>query len=142
MKRHAGISPIDELDATTIAEVLETRDGKAVSVRGPDGIVRPVAYHTTSTPYLHPGDRVLVAPVAGGCVVTDRLRAEGEPPAARVEHHPDGGVSLWAEGTIRLFTQGSAIEIHPDGRILVDGDAVTVDTEGRVRLRGESILLN
>ncbi len=126
-----------------LAVVAETDGrGAARSVRLETGALSPVAGHGTGVPFLRPGDRVVVAPVTGGCVVTDRLRAEGESPAARVEHHPDGGISLWAEGAIRLHTRGACIELHPDGRLVLDGREVAVVSTRRLWLKGRPVRIN
>lgn len=134
--------PGDGAAPIRLATVIDARDGAAVRVRDSAGSVRRVTGHGSAVPHLLPGDMVVVAATGDGCVVLDRLRAPDEAPAARVEQHADGSVSVWAEGAIRLHTRGTTLELHPDGRLTAGGRALELAAAEDLNLRGGRIRLN
>ena len=134
--------PGDGAAPIRLATVIDARNGAAVRVRDSAGSVRRVTGHGSAVPHLLPGDMVVVAATGDGCVVLDRLRAPDEAPAARVEQHADGSVSVWAEGAIRLHTRGTTLELHPDGRLTAGGRALELAAAEDLNLRGGRIRLN
>lgn len=127
-------------DNAGVAIVLEAENGQA-TVIDLDGTPCPVAGHLSQVEALKEGDRVLTVRTAAGIIVTGRLRAGDEAAAPRLEGK-DGRLLVEAPQSVRLQAGETWIEVHADGRIVLDGQQITGLAEGRIRLQGSTIELN
>jgi hypothetical protein len=126
-------------DAAAIATVLEVEDDQATVV-DLGGTPCPVAGHLSQVEALKEGDRVLKIRTATGIVVAGRLRATDEAPAPRLENQ-DGRLLVEASQSVRLQAGDNWIEVHADGRIVLDGQNITGLAADKVRLLGQTIEL-
>lgn len=127
-------------DSIGMANVLEAKNGQATMINL-DGVSYPVTAHLSQVEMLKTGDRVMTIRTATEVIVAGRLRAGDESPAPRLEER-DGHLLVEAPTSIRLQAGQNRIEVHADGRILLDGKQITGLASGRMRLQGSTIELN
>jgi len=126
-------------DDAAIATVLEVEDDQATVV-DLGGTPCPVTGHLSQVEALKEGDRILTIRTATGIVVAGRLRAWDEASAPRLESQ-DGRLLVEASQSVRLQAGENWIEVHADGRIVLDGQQITGLAADKVRLLGQTIEL-
>jgi hypothetical protein len=137
--RHAN----DATDTShRLAEVTFAEAGLAQTVIDLEtGATETIIGHMSGVPALAMGDTVGITRYPQGPVVTGRLRATGEHPAAAVSE-ADGHLALSADQSITLRVGESVIELHADGTVRIDGIQMEQVAETRLGLRSASLELN
>ena len=132
-----------EITGSGVGEVLEVRDGQAVSlsIEGSDKHI--VAMRQLShVSGLREGDTVTLLWSDIGAIVTGRLLREGELPPIPLPTGSDEAIELTLDRPLHIRVGASRLVMHPDGRILINGREVTTDAEETLRLIGTNIDIN
>jgi uncharacterized protein (DUF2345 family) len=74
-------------------------------------------------------------------IIIGRLRTQDEQPQPLTTEIPEQ-LQLEAQQSICLKTANSRIEIHGDGKILLNGHQIMQQADGPVKLQGATIELN
>jgi hypothetical protein len=132
-----------EITGSGIAEVLEIRDGKALSLRMEGSDTPIVAMRQLShVSGLREGDCVTLLWSDIGTIVTGRLLREGEHPPMPLPTGGEEAIELTLDRPFHIRVGASRVVMHPDGRILINGRKVTTDAEETLRLSGAHIDIN
>ncbi len=123
-----------------VALVTEAVDGLAYRV-SLDGENLTVSGHLSQVDFLQCGDLVLVSTSRSKVIIIGRLRTQGEQPQPLATEIPEQ-LQLEAQQSICLKTANSRIEIHGDGKILLNGRQIMQQADGPVKLQGATIELN
>ncbi len=123
-----------------LALVTEAFDGHAYRV-SLEGESLSVYGHLSQVDYLQCGDQVLVTNTPSGVIIVGRLRCQNEQPQPPATEIPEQ-LQLEAQQSICLKTSKSRIEIHGDGKILINGQHIVQQAAGPVKLQGATIELN
>jgi hypothetical protein len=132
-----------EITGSGVAEVLEVRDGEAVSLRI-EGSETPIAAirHLSHVSALREGDTVTLLWSNIGAIITGRLRRKGEHPPMPLPAGDEEAIELTLDRPFHIRVGASRLMMHPDGRILINGRKVTTDAEETLRLNGPRIDIN
>ena len=123
-----------------VAIVTEVVDGQACQV-SLNGERLTVCAHLHHVDYLQCGDQVLICSSLSGVIIVGRLRTQDEqpePPSAAIPEQ----LELEARQSVCLKTANGRIEIHGDGKILINGRQIVQQAEGPLKLQGAKIELN
>jgi hypothetical protein len=132
-----------EITGFGIAEVLEVRDGEALSLRIEGSDAPIVAMRQLShVSGLREGHTVTLLWSDIGAIVTGRLRREGEHPPTPLPTEGKEAIELSLDRPLQIRVGASRLTMHPDGRILINGRKVTTDAEETLRLSGPRIDIN
>ncbi len=123
-----------------LALVTEAVDGHAYRV-SLEGESLSVCGHLSQVDYLQCSDQVLVTSTPSGVIIVGRLRCQNEQPQPPATEIPEQ-LQLEAQQSICLKTAKSRIEIHGDGKILIDGQHIVQQAAGPVKMQGATIELN
>ncbi len=123
-----------------LALVTKAQAGLAINV-SITGVEHRVAGHLSQVEHLQVGDQVLVTPTELGMIIIGRLRQNNEYPLPR-QQQQDGNLSLEADQSLCLRAGQSRIEIHADGRIVINGKNILQIANGPLKLQGATIALN
>jgi hypothetical protein len=132
-----------EITGSGVAEVLEVRDGEAVSLCI-EGSETPIAAirHLSHVSALREGDTVTLLWSDIGAIITGRLLREGEHPPMPLPAGGEEAIELTLDRPFHIRVGASRLMMHPDGRILINGREVTTDAEESLRLNGPRIDIN
>lgn len=132
-----------EVTGAGVAQVLEVRDGEAVSLRI-EGSDTPIAAirHLSHVSGLREGDTVTLLWSDIGAIITGRLLREGEHPPMPLPTGGEKAIELTLDRPFHIRVGASRLVMHPDGRILINGREVTTDAEETLRLSGPRIDIN
>ena len=123
-----------------LALVTKAQAGLAINV-SITGVEHRVSGHLSQVEHLQVGDQVLVTPTELGMIIIGRLRQNNEYPLPR-QQQQDGNLSLEADQSLSLRAGQSRIEIHADGRIVINGKNILQIANGPLKLQGATIALN
>jgi hypothetical protein len=132
-----------EITGSGVAEVLEVRDGEAVSlsIAGSDTPIVAMR-HLSHVSGLREGDTVTLLWSDIGAIINGRLRREGERPPMPLPTEGKEAIELTLDRPLHIRVGASRVVMHPDGQILINGREVTTDAEETLRLIGTSIDIN
>ncbi len=132
-----------EITGSGVAEVLEVRDGEAVSLSIVGSDIPIVAMrHLSHVSGLREGDTVTLLWSDVGAIITGRLRREGERPPMPLPTEGKEAIELTLDRPLHVRVGASRVVMHPDGHILINGREVTTDAEETLRLSGTRIDIN
>lgn len=132
-----------EITGSGVAEVLEVRDGEAVSLSIVGSDIPIVAMrHLSHVSGLREGDTVTLLWSDVGTIITGRLRREGERPPMPLPTEGKEAIELTLDRPLHVRVGASRVVMHPDGHILINGREVTTDAEETLRLSGTRIDIN
>lgn len=123
-----------------LALVTKAQAGLAINV-SVTGVEHRVAGHLSQVEPLQVGDQVLVTATELSMIIIGRLRQNNEYPAPR-QQQQDGLLTLEAEQSLCLRAGQSRIEVHADGRIVINGKNILQIANGPLKLQGATIELN
>lgn len=132
-----------ESTGSGVAQVLEVRDGEALSlsIEGSDTPIVALR-HLSHVSGLREGDTVTLDWSDVGAIITGRLRREGERPPMPLPTEGDEAIELTLDRPIHIRVGASRVVMHPDGRILINGREVTTYAEEALHLSGPRIDIN
>ena len=86
-------------------------------------------------------DTVLVQQTSQGWMVIAQLANSNDSPAAHITDH-QGHVKVKGAKSVTLSTSKGAIEVHEDGKIILDGAEISASSERDLTIAGWPIRLN
>lgn len=141
VKEVKQLSQQADAQPSSIALVMQTDRGEAITITDLHGNEVPLRGHLSDVPWLEQGDEVVVTETPDGAIITGRLRRVGELPQSTISVSDDAMI-LTADRPLLIKVGESRLELTPHGQIRVDGREISQLADESMRLLSPVIEVN